>query len=197
MLRSRQINAAFLIHSGELPDPGEYFFHKVMDDRYVAVLSEAHPLAEKPVLAVRDLDGQDILMPARASAFRMEIEQLSLPPAPSRRSSSCPAAASSPWRRPSRAPFTMSRCGSSWITRLSGPLQSSYSPTPFSPRHNSSSQKKAARSHRSAFSFERRIYLIFLMPLLFPLSSGSQAARRWSRQCPPAARSRLSAQTRQ
>ena len=76
MLRSRQINAAFLIHSGELPDPGEYFFHKVMDDRYVAVLSEAHPLAGKPVLAVQDLDGQDILMPARASAFRTEIEQL-------------------------------------------------------------------------------------------------------------------------
>lgn len=76
MLDSRQINAAFVIGSDTLSAREEYDCHKLMDDYYVAVMSREHPLAGKPLLPISDLDGKDILMPAKESAFRSDIEQV-------------------------------------------------------------------------------------------------------------------------
>ncbi len=76
MLDSRQINAAFVIGSDTLSAREEYDCHKLMDDYYVAVMSREHPLAGKPLLPISDLDGKDILMPAKESAFRRDIEQV-------------------------------------------------------------------------------------------------------------------------
>lgn len=76
MLDSRQINAAFVIGSDTLSAREEYDCHKLMDDYYVAVMSREHPLAGRPLLSISDLDGKDILMPAKESAFRRDIEQV-------------------------------------------------------------------------------------------------------------------------
>lgn len=76
MLDSRKINAAFVIKSGELNSREEYFCHQIMDDRYVAVLSEKNPLSREDCLRIRDLDGAAIIMPAKESAFRRDMEQL-------------------------------------------------------------------------------------------------------------------------
>ena len=76
MLDSRQINAAFVIGSDTISAREEYDCHKLMDDYYVAVMSREHPLAGKPLLSISDLDGKDILMPAKESAFRRDIEQV-------------------------------------------------------------------------------------------------------------------------
>ncbi len=76
MLDSRQINAAFVIGSDTLSAREEYDCHKLMDDYYVAVMSREHPLAGRSLLSISDLDGMDILMPSKASAFRRDIEQV-------------------------------------------------------------------------------------------------------------------------
>ncbi|WP_033124379.1 LysR family transcriptional regulator [Eubacterium sp. ER2] len=76
MLDSRQINAAFVIGSDTLSAREEYDCHKLMDDYYVAVMYREHPLAGRPLLSISDLDGKDILMPAKESSFRRDIEQV-------------------------------------------------------------------------------------------------------------------------
>lgn len=76
MLASRQINAAFVIRS-DVPGLTEDFeYHKIMDDYYVAVISKHNPLADKKILSIRDLHHENILMPAKESAFRKDIEQV-------------------------------------------------------------------------------------------------------------------------
>lgn len=76
MLSDRQINAAFVIMSSDLSSQEDFYCHKLMNDYYVAVVSADHPLADKSVLSIRDLDGVDILMPAKESAFRKDIERV-------------------------------------------------------------------------------------------------------------------------
>lgn len=78
MLASRQIDAAFVIHS-DVPDVTEDLeSHKIMDDYYVAVISSRNPLSEKDVLSIHDLDNENILMPSKESAFRKDMEQILL-----------------------------------------------------------------------------------------------------------------------
>ena len=76
MLAARQLNAVFVIASDDLSDSEDFYCHKIMEDHYVAVMSQANPLSGKDTLCIRDLDGADILMPAKESAFRKDIEQV-------------------------------------------------------------------------------------------------------------------------
>ena len=76
MLDSRAISAAFVTLSPHAVKQEEYYYHKIMDDSYVAVVSSAHPLSQKPVLRISELDGENIVMPARGSTFWQDIQRV-------------------------------------------------------------------------------------------------------------------------
>lgn len=77
MLFSRTINAAFVISSDAvLQKNEELYYHKIMDDYYVAVVSSQNPLSQKTVLDISSLHNQNIIMSAKESTFRKELEQV-------------------------------------------------------------------------------------------------------------------------
>ena len=77
MLDSRSINAAFVISSeAALQHKEDLFFHRIMDDRYVAIVSRQNPLSGQPSISMQDLQSENIIMPAKESAFRKELEQV-------------------------------------------------------------------------------------------------------------------------
>lgn len=76
MLASQEIDAAFVISTDEELSAKDFYYKKLMDDRYMAILSTQNPLASKDSIAIQDLKGESVIMPARASAFRRHIEQL-------------------------------------------------------------------------------------------------------------------------
>lgn len=76
MLNSRTINSAFVIGTEDsLRNNDELAYFKILDDRYSAIVSVQNPLWRKTVMKIEDLDGQNIIMPAKESAFRKELEQ--------------------------------------------------------------------------------------------------------------------------
>ena len=77
MLDSRSINAAFVISSeAALQHKEDLFSHRIMDDRYVAIVSRQNPLSARPFISMQDLQSENIIMPAKESAFRKELEQV-------------------------------------------------------------------------------------------------------------------------
>ncbi len=77
MLNSRAINSAFVIGTdASLKNNEDLAYFKILDDRYSAIVSVQNPLWRKTVMKIEDLDGQNIIMPAKESAFRKELEQL-------------------------------------------------------------------------------------------------------------------------
>ena len=66
MLDSRSINAAFVISSeAALQHKEDIFFHRIMDDRYVAIVSRQNPLSDQPYISMQDLQSENIIMPAK------------------------------------------------------------------------------------------------------------------------------------
>lgn len=77
MLLARSINGAFIISTdAALRSNEELYYQKIMDDYYVAVISDKNPLSEKKILTIEDLQAENVIMPAKESAFRKELEQV-------------------------------------------------------------------------------------------------------------------------
>ncbi len=77
MLLERSIHAAFIISSEERLSLHEnLYYHKMQDDLYAAVISRQNPLSRKKALSIDMLKGQKVIMPAPASAFRRQVEQI-------------------------------------------------------------------------------------------------------------------------
>lgn len=76
MLSSRDINAAFVISSEKDLQQKDFYYKKIMNDYYMAIVSVQNPLSQKDVLSIQDLDNEPIIMPAKASSFRKDLEQV-------------------------------------------------------------------------------------------------------------------------
>ena len=77
MLMNHSLHAAFVIDTeNRLKRNDELYYQKLMEDYYVAVVSTANPLSRKKILTIEDLHNQPIIMPAKASSFRRELDQL-------------------------------------------------------------------------------------------------------------------------
>lgn len=77
LLLNRSIHAAFIISTEEqLQAEEDLYYRKVIDDYYVAVVSNQNPLSAKECLAIKDLGTTPIIMPAKASAFRKQVDQM-------------------------------------------------------------------------------------------------------------------------
>ena len=76
MLSAREIDAAFVISSDNILTEEDLYYQQLMDDRYMVILSAQNPLASKSSLTIQDLKDEKIIMPAKASAFRQNMEQL-------------------------------------------------------------------------------------------------------------------------
>lgn len=76
MLLSRDLQAAFIISCDQELSAEEFYCRRIMDDQYVAVISSENPLSRKEVLHFHDLESENIIMPARESAFRKDIEHI-------------------------------------------------------------------------------------------------------------------------
>lgn len=77
MLLARSINGAFIISTdAALRNKEELYYQKILDDYYVAVVSNNNPLSQKNILTIEDLQAENIIMPAKESAFRKELEQV-------------------------------------------------------------------------------------------------------------------------
>lgn len=77
MLLERSLNAAFLISSdAELQTHEELYYKKIVEDYYVALVPKQHPLSKKKTLTMEDLRFEDLIIPAKESTFRKELEQL-------------------------------------------------------------------------------------------------------------------------
>ncbi|BDZ78200.1 LysR family transcriptional regulator [Claveliimonas bilis] len=76
MLSSREIDAAFVISTDNILAEEDLYYQQLMDDRYMVILSAQNPLSSKSSLTIQDLKEEKIIMPAKASAFRQNMEQL-------------------------------------------------------------------------------------------------------------------------
>lgn len=76
MLTERSIDAAFVIGSDHSLKEKDFYYRKLMDDQYMVILSSKNPLSSRTSLNIHDLKEENIIMPAKASAFRQNIEQL-------------------------------------------------------------------------------------------------------------------------
>ncbi|MCD8121130.1 MAG: LysR family transcriptional regulator [Clostridiales bacterium] len=75
LLSNCMIHGAFVIgEENRLAKDEELYYRKLQDDYYVAVVSTQNPLSRKEVLQTEDLQNENIIMPAKASAFRREVE---------------------------------------------------------------------------------------------------------------------------
>ena len=71
-LASGSLDAAIVNLPQGSPDLVE---HPLFDEDLILVLPTDHPLAGKTTVALRDLDGLELLLPAPGTAFRLEIDQ--------------------------------------------------------------------------------------------------------------------------
>ena len=77
LLLERSIHAAFIISSEEqLQQHEDIYYRKIIDDSYVAVISNENPLSRMESIRVSDLKEEKIIMPAQASALRRQLDQL-------------------------------------------------------------------------------------------------------------------------
>lgn len=77
LLLDRSIHAAFLIGTEQkLRLHEDLYYQKVIDDYYVCVMSDKNPLSRKSVLKIEDLSEESIIMPAKESVFRRELEYI-------------------------------------------------------------------------------------------------------------------------
>ncbi len=77
MLLERSIHTAFIISSEErLSQQENLYYRKIQDDLYAAVISRQNPLSREKALGIDMLKGQKVIMPAPASAFRRQVEQI-------------------------------------------------------------------------------------------------------------------------
>lgn len=74
-LLSHTLHGAFIIDAeNQLKYQEDLYYHKIAEDAYAAVLSAHHPLAQKDFISIEDLQGENIVMPHKASAFRQELD---------------------------------------------------------------------------------------------------------------------------
>ena len=77
MLFDRSLNAAFIISSdAELAAQEDLYYKKIANDSYVTVISNQNPLSKKEFLTMEDLRFENIIIPAKESSFRKELDQL-------------------------------------------------------------------------------------------------------------------------
>lgn len=77
MLQMRAINAAFIISTEkELEKEPDFYYHKIIEDYYVAVVSVDHPLAKKDYINIEDLDNEKVTMPVKQSAFYQALDAM-------------------------------------------------------------------------------------------------------------------------
>lgn len=77
MLLDRSIHAAFVISTEpQLKQEPSFYYQKIHEDHYVAVVSTQNPLSAKSILTIGDLRDETIIMPAKASAFRKQLENI-------------------------------------------------------------------------------------------------------------------------
>lgn len=77
MILNHSLHGAFIIDAeNQLKNQQDLYYHKIAEDAYAAVLSANHPLAQKKYISIEDLQGEDIVMPHKASAFRQELDLL-------------------------------------------------------------------------------------------------------------------------
>lgn len=76
MLKSRDLHAIFIISSEKQLLHQDLYYQKIMEDRYMAVISVDNPLSNKSVLSISDLADQKVILPSKASAFRPDLERL-------------------------------------------------------------------------------------------------------------------------
>lgn len=76
MLKARDLHAIFIIGSEKQLLNQDLHYQKIMEDRYMAVISTDNPLSRRSILSISDLADQKIILPSKASAFRPDLERL-------------------------------------------------------------------------------------------------------------------------
>lgn len=77
MVLNHSLHAAFLIGTeNRLNQHKELYFRKILEDKYVAVVSVRNPLSRKKLLTIEDFRDQSMIMPAQASSFRKDLDYL-------------------------------------------------------------------------------------------------------------------------
>ena len=76
MLKARDLHAIFIIGCEKQLLNQDLYYQKIMEDRYMAVISTDNPLSRRSILSISDLADQKIILPSKASAFRPDLERL-------------------------------------------------------------------------------------------------------------------------
>lgn len=76
MLKARDLHAIFIIGSEKQLLNQDLYYQKIMEDRYMAVISTDNPLSRRSILSISDLADQKIILPSKTSAFRPDLERL-------------------------------------------------------------------------------------------------------------------------
>ena len=75
-VEARDLHAIFIIGSEKQLLNQDLYYQKIMEDRYMAVISTDNPLSRRSILSISDLADQKIILPSKASAFRPDLERL-------------------------------------------------------------------------------------------------------------------------
>ena len=75
-LDARQLHGGFMIATtGDLKRYDDFFFRKINEEAYMAMVPKSNPISEKKELSFQDLDGQTLIMPSRNTSFFQQLSQ--------------------------------------------------------------------------------------------------------------------------
>lgn len=74
MLYNREVDAIFMLGTESDFQESEVSYKRIIDDRFMVIVSLQNPLASRSALSVRDLGNEKIIMPAPDSSIRQMIE---------------------------------------------------------------------------------------------------------------------------